>query len=196
MTTGEEAVRSYLTYLADPGSLVNASEIKKLESAAAKVTDVLERLRALSALHNAKHVDATRLRADFVRLAKAWAAEQGLATPAFVEMGVPADVLEDAGLSGSGRRRGSGSGSGTRTAGPARSRAPRVGADEIRTAILARAVPFTVNDVQSSVGGSPGTIKKVLDELQASGEIERRGAVADWAGRGRAPYQYARKAGR
>ena len=193
MTTGEEAVRSYLTYLADPGSLVNASEIKKLESAAAKVTDVLERLRALSALHNAKHVDATRLRADFVRHAKPWAAQQGLATPAFVEMGVPGDVLEDAGLSGSGRP---GRGSNTRTAGPARSRAPRVGADEIRTAILARAVPFTVNDVQSSVGGSPGTIKKVLDELQASGDIERRGAVADWAGRGRAPYQYARKAGR
>lgn len=187
MTTGEEAVRSYLTYLSDPGSLVNAAEIKKLESAAAKVTDVLERLRALSVLHNAKHVDAGRLRADFVRHAKSWAAEQGLAVAAFIEMGVPADVLEDAGLTGSRRPRSA------RQGGAPRLRAARVGADEIRAAVLARTEPFTVSEVQSAVGGSPGTIKKVLDELLAAKRVERQGAVADWSGRGRAPYQYARK---
>ena len=187
MTTGEQAVRNYLTYLADPGALTNVAEIKKLEAAAAKATDVMERLRALSAVHNAKHVDADRLRADFVRHVRAWAAEQQLAVSAFIEFGVANDVLQEAGLLGGARR-----GRAPRAATSSSRRAPRVGADDIRTAILAQAEPFTIGEIQAGVGGSPGTIKKVLDELRATATVEKLGPVADWAGRGRAPFQYAR----
>jgi DeoR/GlpR family transcriptional regulator of sugar metabolism len=46
---------------------------------------------------------------------------------------------------------------------------------------------FTMADVQSSVGGSPMTIRKGVQALVDDGTITRLGPMRNWTGRGRAP---------
>jgi len=57
-----------------------------------------------------------------------------------------------------------------------------------------RSVPIAwriTSEIARSAGGSPVTIKKVLDELIASGKVDKLGPVKDWPNRGRGPIQYA-----
>jgi len=96
----ESAVRAYLQYLADPTSVVDAAAVKNAQDAVAKAKDSIQRLKALGALERAQATDVTVYRNDFVRYARAWATEEGIPASAFRELGVPADVLAEAGLDG------------------------------------------------------------------------------------------------
>ena len=119
--TGEEAVRLYLMFLADPDKLVDQAGLKKLETDVDKAKDPIDRVRAIAALEKAKNVDGSTYRADFTRYAKEWADSEGVPAGAFRQMGVPDDVLSEAGFeAGRGRRRGAG----RRAAGTTRAMAP------------------------------------------------------------------------
>jgi hypothetical protein len=175
----ESAVRLYLQYLADPTSVVDAAAVKQAQSAVDKAKDPIDRLKALSALERAQATDKTVYRDDFVRYARSWAQEEGIPASAFRELGVPADVLAEAGLDGQpkGRRR---SKAGTAP----RSRRPAVKTEQLESGILALTEPFTVREVADRIGGSPMTIKVVLDRLVAQEKVVEAGERP--GGRGRA----------
>lgn len=174
-TGSEEAVRSYLVYLSDPGSLVNTAEVARLEAELANTADPIDRLMVMAALHKAKTADPDAVRKGFVANAKVWADSEGVAASAFEQMGVPRDVLQQAGIIKTNRRsapKGSGK------SGPApRKRAVR--SDELEGAILAIHGPFTAKDISEQAGGSPITVRATLERLAAAGRIvpagERRG---------------------
>ena len=72
-------------------------------------------------------------------------------------------------------------------------RAPRstnVSATTIREAILARSGTFTLARVMADAGGSPGTVRKVVDELEADGRVRNEGADPHHSGRGRSPHLF------
>ena len=181
---GEDAIRLYLTFLSDPEKLIDRAVLKKLESAVETAKDPVEQLIARGALDRARNIDGNEQRDEFIRIAKAWADSERIPVSAFVQMGVPADVLDAAGFDVPGMRKRAGKASGPST------RRRSVGSAEIREYVMAQRQTFTTGGIQGHVGGSPGTIKKVLDEMVTAGTIARLGPVPGWANRGRAPYQY------
>jgi hypothetical protein len=187
----EAAIRHYLTYLDDPSQLVDDAEVSKLEAAVQSAVNPLEKLKALAALDRARAVDGQSYRDDFVRVAKEWSEREGVPASAFRQMAVPDDVLRDAGFDVAGGRRRGATGSRRRSSNGARTRSRPVSTDEIQTWVLGREQPFTTSDIAQGAGGSPITIKKVLDELVASGKVNKLGPVKDWPNRGRVPMQYA-----
>lgn len=183
----EGAVRSYLLYLEDPAALRDDAEIAKRNKVVADATDPIDKLKALAALEEASRVDEAPLREGFVAHAKAWAEAQGVPLSAFQQLRVPDDVLREAGFSlpASGRR-------GRRGTDGGRQRAKAVPVEEIKAHVLAQKATFILTDVMNSVGGSQATVRKAIDELIDTGDVERLGPVPDYSGRGRAPIQYKR----
>jgi Clp amino terminal domain, pathogenicity island component len=189
--TGEGAVRLYLMYLTDPDSLRDEARIKALTAEAEKAKDPIEKLRALAELERARAVDAGQFREGFVRNARAWADEQGITVSAFRELGVPDDALAEAGFD-VGTRRGRGRGGARRAAASAgRQRAKAVPTEEIKREVLSLSGPFTLSEVMERAGGSPATVRKAVEDLVASGRVEKLGPAPEHSGRGRAPTQYA-----
>jgi hypothetical protein len=164
--TPEAAVRLYLQYLDDPSQLLDAAAVKKAHGAVDKAKDPIDRLKAMAVLERTQSTDGSAYKADFVRYARSWAEEEGVPASAFRELGVPADVLAEAGLDGQpkGRRR---SKAGTAP----RSRRPPVKTEQVEAGILAMSEPFTVREVADRVGGSPMTIKAVLDRLAEQDKV-------------------------
>lgn len=187
--TPESAVRSYLLYLDDPSKLIDQRAVDKAEAAVAKANEPIARLRALADLEHAREADVDQLRDAFVSHAKAYADEQSIPASAFREMGVPSDVLDEAGL---GTGRGPKPGNRGRTAsGAARVRAPRVPLEQIKAATSRLSKRFTLSDLgEKAGGGSPATLRKAVDELIAEGRVTKIGPMENYSGRGRAPTVY------
>lgn len=182
----EDAVRRYLLWLEDPESIVDEAAIAQAEAAVADAGDPLARLHALADLEHARAADSAGVTADFVAHAKGYADAQSIPLAAWEALGVPTEVLRQAGLLGGGGRRSSsrsGSGGGQR--------APKVAIDELKSA--ARRLPkrFTLADVaREAGGGSPQTVRKAIDEMIEEGQARNLGPKPDHHGRGRAPTLY------
>jgi hypothetical protein len=174
----ESAVRLYLQYLANPASVVDAAAVRKAQSAVEKAKDPIDRLKAIGALERAQATDETVYRNDFVRYARAWAQEEGIPGSAFRELGVPPDVLAEAGLDGQakGRRR-------SKPGTASRSRRPAVKTEQLEAGILALTEPFTMREVADRIGGSPITIKAALDRLVAQEKVVDAGERPGTRGR-------------
>jgi hypothetical protein len=193
----EGAVRLYLLYLEDPSKLRDESEIQRKTQAVLDAKDPIDKLKALADLERVAKVDEEPLRKGFVEHAKAWAEPQGIPVSAFRELQVPDDVLREAGFDVpvASRRRGRGGGAGAGSGsglGDGRQRAKAVPVEDIKAYVLQLTGTFVLADVMSGVGGSPATVRKAVDELVESGQVERLGPVPDYQGRGRAPIQYNR----
>lgn len=185
----EDAVRLYLVYLDDPDKLRDPAEIERKEQAVREATDPIERLRAVAERDRAVNVDEAPLRAGFVQHAKAWADRQSIPLSAFRELQVPDDVLREAGFDvPTSRRRGRRNAA----AGDGRQRAKAVPVEDIKVHVLNLQGTFLLTDVMNTIGGSPATIRKAVDELVETGQVEKLGPVPDHHGRGRAPVQYSR----
>lgn len=184
--TAEGAVRQYLLFLEDPGQLRDEKEIQRKTQAVLDATDPVDKLKALAELERAANIDEDPLRKAFVEHAKVWADELFIPLSAFRELKVPDEVLREAGFSVSTKGRGRGAGAGERQ------RAKAVPIEDIKAWILDQKGTFVLADVMSSVGGSPATVRKAVDELVESGQVEKLGPVPDYTGRGRAPVQYSR----
>jgi hypothetical protein len=178
----EHAVRLYLQHLADPSASVDQTRVRELEAEVSRTVDPLDRLRAITALERARTVDGSALRAGFVRHARAWAEAEGIAPNAFLELGVPREVLVEAGLI-----------AGSRRAGRTTSNRSKVTTGQIATWVLGRSTPFTLADIETELGGSPVTVRKALAELEAERRLTRLGTVPGHHGRGRAPLLFARR---
>jgi len=191
MADAEVAVRQYLTYVEDPDKLVDPAEIERLEKAVAEAADPLAKLRAIGALEQARNVDESAVRADFVKYAKTWAEQEGVPAVAFSRLGVSDDVLYEAGLLTGGRGR-AGARSRRRVEGAPRQRAKAVPVETIKTKVPDG--KFTVRQLEEISGGSPATVRKALAELIEAGKVEELGPATDWTGRGRAPIVYQKTA--
>ena len=113
-----------------------------------------------------------------MRYARTWAQEEGIPGSAFRELGVPSDVLAEAGLEGQpkgGRRSKAGT--------APQSRRPPVKTEQLEAGILALSEPFTVRDVADRIGGSPITIKAALDRLVAQEKVADAGERPGMRGR-------------
>ncbi len=188
MTTDQEsAVRSYLTYLSDPTSLVDTQKIAKLQAEANSATDPIAKLKVLSDLDRAQSVDASAVRGDFIIHARKWAAANGVTAEAFRSMNVPADVLSAAGLDGkNGRKKAKVSRAGG-------TRAPGVKSEGIRAAVSAKTGTFTIREITDTTGATTATVTKVIVAMVESGALKEVGPLTNHNARGRAPMQYAKK---
>jgi hypothetical protein len=187
---GEDAVRLYLMWLENPDQLVDRATISRLQREYDKAKDPLERLRLLGKLDKARQADVTELEAAFVANASAWAAANGVPAAAFRELGVTDEVLAAARIDGSGSGPRGRRGRARLVSTAPTKRAKAISGDLLRSWMLGRSEPFTVAQVTGAVGGSPMTVKKIVDELVDAGRVERLGPVNDWRGRGRAPNAY------
>lgn len=187
---GEAAVRRYLTYLSDPDSLRDEAAISRLEQQAADTKDPIDKLRLLADLERLRSVDETTYREAFVREAKAWADDEGIPAAAFRELGVPADVLADAGFERSRRGRPPG----RSTSGSRRRRSssdgPRVSGEHVRSVALSQKGRFTATELTERSGGSPATVRNVLKALVDDGAVRDLGSDPGHSGRGRAPHLF------
>lgn len=185
----EQAVRRYLEFLADPSSAVDGARVAELETALASSHDVIAKLKLHGELERARQGDVAELRSAFARHARAWAQRNDVSVEAFRALGV-----SDIALAESGFDLGRSVASRARSAPVARAaraqRSSNVSAKTIREAILGRSGTFTLARVMAEAGGSPGTIRKVVDELEASGLVHNEGADPHHSGRGRSPHLF------
>lgn len=178
----EVAVREYLTFLADPSSLLDPALITRLEADVDKAKDPIDKLRSIAALERAQNADPERYERAFVAQAKLWAAQEDVPASAFRELGVPDDVLRAAGIIVVGGRSRSRVSAPRTTSGRA-TRRPAIKADDLEAGILAMSDPFSVKDVAERVGGSTVTIKAAIDRLEAQGKVLAAGERAGNRGR-------------
>lgn len=178
MSTPEVAVRSYLQWLEDPDSVRDHAAIAEANAASQNASDPIDRLKALSTLQSLRAVDGASFRAGFVQHAAAWATENSVTPEAFSTLGVPSDVLADAGLvkqrlvSSSGKRR------------------TRVSPDTVKEAVPS--VAFTIADLEATSGASTATVRKVIAEMIEAGTLRDLGPDQKHTGRGRAPLLFTR----
>lgn len=183
----EDTVRQYLKYLENPATLVDQNVVDKLEAKVAKAKDPIDKLRALAELERAKAFDGSELEESFIREARTWAEAEGISLGAFRSMGVPDEILAQAGFDEL-RRRGRARRSSTGNRG---GRSRSTSTEAVQAWVLSSTADFTLADIQRELGGSPATIKKAVNELTASGRLNNLGPMPHHAGRGRAPYHYA-----
>ena len=186
--TAEHAVRRYLEFVADPSTAVDVGRISHLEAAMASTSDVIAKLKLHGELARAKEGDITGLRSAFTQHAKAWATRNDVGLDAFRALGVGDIALAEAGFDF-----GRGTSKSKASAAVRGARAPRaasVGSAVIKANIVARSVPFTLAAVMADTGGSLGTVRKVVDGLEASGSVRNEGADKTHSGRGRAPHLF------
>ncbi len=176
LADAEHAVRRYLMYLEDPGSLVDPDAVQRLEAEVAAASDPLARLRALTALTSARAPEPGAVEEDFIRHAQAWAASEDIPVSSFVEMRVPKRVL-DAAFGRNGARRGRGASA------PAPARRTRVTAEQVEAALLAMPGAFTNRDAIEATGASPLTVKGAIERLEAQGRLQVAGARPGARGR-------------
>ena len=184
----EQAVRRYLEFVADPSSAVDVGRIHHLEASIARTDDVIAKLKLHGDLLRAREGDVSGLRSAFTQHAKAWAQRNEVGLEAFRALGVGDIALAEAGFDF-----GRGAPSKKRAAvnrAPLSQRAANVGSSVVRESILRRTAPFTLAAVMAEVGGSLGTVRKVVDGLEASGKVRNEGADKDHSGRGRAPHLF------
>lgn len=176
--TAEDAVRSYLLWLEDPGQLRDQEAIDVATAAAGAASDPIERLRALAQLEALQSVDGESYRAGFVQHANQWAETAGVSEAAFRTIGVSAQDLRDAGISA------------TKAPGTSRRRT-RVSPDAVRAALPDGS--FRIAEIEERSGASTATVRKVITEMISEGSVVDLGPDQEHAGRGRAPLLYRKR---
>lgn len=188
----ESAVRRYLAWLDDPSSAVDQDAVARAEAALAAASDPIDRLHAAAARERARAADASSITSAFVRSARGYAEAEGIPVEAFRALGVPDDVLAEAGFAvpASRGRRGPAS-SGARRARPSGPRAPQISVATIKGVAEQMPKQFTLAQLaEAAGGGSPVTVRKAVDELIAEGRAAKIGPDANHSGPGRAPTIY------
>jgi hypothetical protein len=184
----ERAVRRYLLFLDDPAQLRDEAELQRKTQSVLDAEDPIEKLKAIAELERVASIDEEPLRSGFVTHALAWAGSASVPVSSFRELGVPDEVLREAGFEvplspvRSRARRPEGS--------EGRQRAKAVPVEQVKAFILTQEGNFILTDVISGVGGSPATVRKAIDELIDAGQVQKLGPVPGYQGRGRAPHRY------
>jgi hypothetical protein len=189
-TDPEDAVRAYLRWREDPDG--EPADTAEIDARIAAERDPLERVKLRS--ERERLADrGPRLEAAFVTSAREWAERHGVTADAFLAEGVERRVLAEAGLlSGTPRTsRSSRSRPAARSGSSAPSgRSSRVRREDVAEHVrgLRQGTTFTTATITNDAGGSPATVRKVLDELVATGVIAEQGKDHSGPGRPRTLY--------
>jgi hypothetical protein len=160
----EQAVKAYLATLGQPKKRGRQSKQKPdFETATKGITDPLAKLAAIKAERErvANIVVGDSDEDGFIKYGKVWAKIHGYDREDFAALGVTRRVLDAV------------FGGGAPRAKVAPSRAPRVSTNVLAEAVTSKPAGtwLTVSGVMREVGGSPATVRKVLDELSAAGTL-------------------------
>lgn len=201
----DQAIRNYLTVLEDPQKLVDKDAVAKASQAIHATNDPIERLKLRSELAALQEVPTDEIEAAFIEAVKGWAEKNHIAPKALLDEGVPAKVLQNAGIDLNGH-----------TPAPAkakkkatRKRTKRTATTSVKSsastpvegggATKADAVkgfladlkePFTIPTVIDATGASRSTVKKVLEAAIEDGQIATTDESRS-SGRGRSATVYA-----
>lgn len=188
----EDLLRRYLTWLADPSTLVDEAAVARLEAAAADESDPVARLKLLSELERARQgADVDELQAAVVSDLAEWSEAQGITRGALEQLGVPATVLDRAGLRRAARRAtGRGPKRGAPTGGTRAERLDPADVKRVITEQLGRT--WKLADLAEAIDREPATARNHLTRLLAEGFVTEVGDDPAHEGRGRAPKLYAR----
>lgn len=180
-TDPDDAVRAYLRWRLDPDSV--RPDTTAIDARIAEEDDPLERVKLRSERHRLADLGPA-LEADFVTHVRGWAEAHGVTADALLEEGVDRRVLAEAGmLTGTPRV-------------PRRApttRTPRTRREDIAAFVrgLRQGTDLTAASVSNDAGGSPATVRKVLDELVEEGVIVEEGKDHSGPGRPRTLYRRA-----
>lgn len=153
-TTAEQAVRDYLTYLRDPDSLRDDAAITELEEELEVADDLVDELRIHNELTELRELPESRFLRPFIENAKTWAAENNMSVAAFMEMGVKASTLSEAGFDVKVRS------------------GARVTVEKVRDWILGTDLSeFTKNQIAQATKGSPATVTRAIDAMVEEGLV-------------------------
>ena len=185
VSTSEEAELAVKTYLATIGKPKprgrQARPKPDFEAATKGLTDPLAKLAAIKAERErvANAVVGNPAEDAFIQYGKTWARIHDYTRDDFAALGVSRRVL-DATFGGPGS---------TAKAPTTTARAARVNPRDIADAVEAKPAGtwVTVAGLMREVGGSPATVRKVLDELSASGTLTMPIDDPKHAAKGRAP---------
>jgi hypothetical protein len=186
--TPEWHVNRYLSWVADPGSVVDHDKVAELEVELENAPTATARLLVLNALHHAKALDGSDLEQGFIDHARLWGMEHGLSPAVWRAAGANDDILLRAGIIEQTHRI-------IREERPqGRQRAARVETDVLAAHIdnMAPGTVYRLAEIRDAVGGSDMTIRKTNDAAIAEGKVERLGSDPAWENRGRAPILYRR----
>jgi hypothetical protein len=161
----ELAVKEYLATVGLPKTRGRQARPKPdFETATKGITDPLAKLAAIKAERErvAGIVVTDVAEAGFIQYGKVWAKIHGYSREDFAALGVSRRVL-DAVFGGGAAPR----------AKAATTRAPRVSTRDLADAIESKPAGswLTVSGIMREAGGSPQTVRKVLDQLSAAGTL-------------------------
>jgi hypothetical protein len=176
----EQAVKAYLATIGQPRPRGRQARPKPdFEAATKGIHDPIAKLAAIKAERErvANIVVGNLEEEGFIQYGKVWAKIHDYGREDFAALGVSRRVLDAT------------FGSGNARAKPASTRAPRVSTKELADAVAAKPAGtwLTVSGVMREVGGSPATVRKVLDELSAAGTLTDPIDDPKHSGKGRAP---------
>lgn len=176
----ELAVKEYLATVGKPKARGRQARPKPdFEAATKGITDPLAKLAAIKAERErvAEIVITDGTEDGFIKYGKVWAKIHGYGREDFAALGVTKRVL-DAVFGGP-----------SQPVKAASTRAPRVSTDDIADAVTAKSAGswLTVSAIMREVGGSPATVRKVLDKLSAAGTLTDPIDDPKHSGKGRAP---------
>lgn len=177
--THETKVRDYLAFLSDPSTAVDEANLARAQKAFDQCQDPIEALTLYRDLQKAKDPDGDALEADFIKVVKAWADQNGIEGEIFEKVHeVPKSVLSRAGFGGFRNTEYK-----ERTSG---------GIVQTHVRRLGKGRPFTVKDVAEDTDASLAGVRNVLKEMVEQGEIEilPKDDTIEYAGR--PPVRYAR----
>src|SRR4051794_24847124 len=160
----EEAVKAYLSTLDKPRRRGRQARPKPdFETATKGITDPLAKLAAIKAERErvANIVVGDDTEEGFIQYGKVWAKIHGYNREDFAALGVSRRVLDAV------------FGGGTTSVKSPPSRAARVSTKAVAEAITSKppGTSLTVSQVMREAGGSPATVRKVLDDLAAAGTV-------------------------
>ncbi|MCU1499928.1 MAG: hypothetical protein JWM47_3881 [Acidimicrobiales bacterium] len=189
--TPESAVRRYLAWIDDPRSAVDHDAVERAEDAFASASDPIDKLHAAAARERAKAADVDSITTRFVAQARAYAEAEGIPVEAFRSLGVPDDVLAQAGFAVPSSRGRRGPAAASRRANPSAPRAPQIPVAQIKAVADQMPKQFTLAQLADKAGGgSPVTVRKAVDELISEGRAAKIGPDTNHTGPGRAPTIY------
>jgi hypothetical protein len=161
----EQAVKEYLATIGQPKRRGRQARPRPdFEAATKGITDPLAKLAAIKAERErvADIVVTDVAEEGFIKYGKVWAKIHGYGREDFAALGVSRRVLDAVFGGGSVPR-----------ARAATTRAPRVSTKDLAAAVESKPAGswLTVSAIMREVGGSPATVRKVLDELSAAGTL-------------------------
>jgi hypothetical protein len=187
----EDGIRTYLDSLGKSNKpVVDREAVKALQAQIRQAADPIEKLKLLSALDDERegHVpDTEGEKAVFIADAKGWAERTGVSVSAFQALGVPDEVLVQAGFDvQAARRRTVARAASSRGSG----RSPRIPLDDVVKAAKGLGSKWTLGDLARVLNREPTTVRNYVNKLIETGSVTDLGDDPNHDGRGRAAKLY------